>query len=474
MDEFQTVIGLEVHVELLTDSKMFCGCCAKFGAKPNTQVCPVCLGLPGSLPVVNEKAIELAIRTGIALNCKINHEFVFVRKSYFYPDLPKNFQISQYRNPVAEDGYLTVDGKNIGIARIHLEEDTGKLVHDEQTGMWSAVDFNRSGIPLMEIVTKPEISSPQEAENFLQKLKRLISYIGVSDCIMEEGSLRCDANISVKRKMDLKLGTKVELKNMNSFRSVRRALSYEEQRIIEMLKEDKTVEQETRLWNETLQITEGMRTKEEAHDYRYFPEPDLLPFKIEHDLIERIKVQIGELPDEREKRFQKEYLLSSYDTAILTAEKEIADYFEKALSLHNKPKQIANWIQTELLGLLKEHHIKPGDCKVSPESLARIVKMVDQGTISSAAGKTILKEIFLTGQDPEIFVKEKNLTQITDTAEIEKIILQVIQQNQKAVIDYKTGKPQALGFLVGQVIKQSKNKANPVQVKQLLQKMINE
>ncbi|MCM8825773.1 MAG: Asp-tRNA(Asn)/Glu-tRNA(Gln) amidotransferase subunit GatB [Candidatus Omnitrophica bacterium] len=474
MDEFQTVIGLEVHVELLTDSKMFCGCCAKFGAKPNTQVCPVCLGLPGSLPVVNEKAIELAIRTGIALNCKINHEFVFVRKSYFYPDLPKNFQISQYRNPVAEDGYLTVDGKNIGIARIHLEEDTGKLVHDEQTGMWSAVDFNRSGIPLMEIVTKPEISSPQEAENFLQKLKRLISYIGVSDCIMEEGSLRCDANLTVKRKMDLKLGTKVELKNMNSFRSVRRALSYEEQRIIEMLKEDKTVEQETRLWNETLQITEGMRTKEEAHDYRYFPEPDLLPFKIEHDLIERIKVQIGELPDEREKRFQKEYLLSSYDTAILTAEKEIADYFEKALSLHNKPKQIANWIQTELLGLLKEHHIKPGDCKVSPESLARIVKMVDQGTISSAAGKTILKEIFLTGQDPEIFVKEKNLTQITDTAEIEKIILQVIQQNQKAVIDYKTGKPQALGFLVGQVIKQSKNKANPVQVKQLLQKMINE
>ncbi|MCM8788944.1 MAG: Asp-tRNA(Asn)/Glu-tRNA(Gln) amidotransferase subunit GatB, partial [Candidatus Omnitrophica bacterium] len=369
MNEFQTVIGLEVHVELLTNSKMFCCCSTQFGSQPNTQVCPVCLGLPGALPVVNEKAIELAIKTGIALNCKINNEFIFVRKSYFYPDLPKNFQISQYRNPIGENGYLFINGKKIRITRIHLEEDTGKLVHDEQTGMWSCVDFNRSGVPLMEIVTEPEISSPQEAEKFLQRLKRLISYIGVSDCIMEEGSLRCDANISVKRKSDSKLGTKVELKNMNSFRAVRRGLAYEEQRIIQMLKENKTVGQETRLWNEALQITEGMRTKEEAHDYRYFPEPDLLPFRITPDRIEKIRAEIGELPDEREKRFQKEYLLSGYDSAILTSEKVIADYFEKALSYHNKPKQIANWIQTELLGLLKEHHTKPHECKITPGSL---------------------------------------------------------------------------------------------------------
>ncbi|MCM8827976.1 MAG: Asp-tRNA(Asn)/Glu-tRNA(Gln) amidotransferase subunit GatB [Candidatus Omnitrophica bacterium] len=474
MDEFQTVIGLEVHVELLTNSKMFCHCSTQFGSRPNTQVCPVCLGLPGTLPVVNEKAIELGIKTAIALNCKINDEFIFVRKSYFYPDLPKNFQISQYRNPVAENGYLTVGEKNIGITRIHLEEDTGKLIHDEQTGIWSCVDFNRSGIPLMEIVTEPEISSPQEAENFLQKLKRLISYLGVSDCIMEEGSLRCDANISVKRKSDLKLGTKVELKNMNSFKSVRRGLAYEEQRIIEMLKENRTVAQETRLWNEALQITEGMRTKEEAHDYRYFPEPDLLPFKIKSDLIERIKAEIGELPNEREKRFQKEYLLSSYDSAILTAEKEISDYFEKALSYHNEPKQIANWLQTELLGLLKEHHTKPGECKITPEFLAKIVKMVSQDKISGTAGKTLLKEIFLTGQDPEVLVNEKNLIQITDTKEIEKIIHEVIEQNQQAVLDYKSGKTQALGFLVGQVIKQSKNKANPGKVKEILQKKMNE
>lgn len=474
MDEFQTVIGLEVHVELLTDSKMFCHCSTKFGSQPNTQVCPVCLGLPGALPVVNEKAIELGIKTGIALNCKIKDEFIFVRKSYFYPDLPKNFQISQYLQPIAIKGYLIVDEKKIGITRIHLEEDTGKLIHDEKTGNWSYIDFNRSGIPLMEIVTEPEISSPEEAENFLEKLKQIVSYIGVSDCIMEEGSLRCDANISVKRKNETKLGTKVELKNMNSFKSVRRALTYEQNRMIELLKQNKPVIQETRLWNETLQITEGMRTKEEAHDYRYFPEPDLLPFKIDKDYIEKIKSEIGELPDDRKIRFQKDFMLSPYDSEILTSQKSIADYFEKTVIHYNKPKQIANWVQTEILGILKEYHCKIEECKITPEYLAKTVKMINDGVISSTAGKAILREIFLTGKSPEILVKEKNLTQITNLSDIEKMVKEVIEQNQQAVDDYKAGKTQAIGFLVGQVMRKSQGKANPVTVKEIIEKNLSE
>ncbi|HXK45351.1 MAG TPA: Asp-tRNA(Asn)/Glu-tRNA(Gln) amidotransferase subunit GatB, partial [bacterium] len=347
MNEFQTIIGLEVHVELLTESKMFCCCSTRFGKEPNTQVCPVCLGLPGALPVVNEKAIELGIKTAVATNCKINQEFIFVRKSYFYPDLPKNFQISQYREPLAVNGYLYVNGRKIGITRIHLEEDTGKLLHDEKTGNWSCIDFNRSGIPLMEMVTDPEISTPEEAEDFLRQLRQIISYIGVSDCIMEEGSLRCDANISIKKTTDSQLGTKVEVKNMNSFRSVRRALTFEQERMIEILEKGQNIVQETRLWNEQMQVTEGMRTKEEAHDYRYFPEPDLLPFRIDAETIKKISLEIGELPDARKNRFQQNYGLSLYDSEVLTAEKPISDYFEKAVSCYHKPKQIANLIQTE-------------------------------------------------------------------------------------------------------------------------------
>ncbi|MCX7706196.1 MAG: Asp-tRNA(Asn)/Glu-tRNA(Gln) amidotransferase subunit GatB [bacterium] len=470
MKQYQTIIGLEVHVELLTDSKMFCGCSTQFGRPPNTQVCPVCLGLPGALPVANKKAIELGIKTAIALNCRINNNFLFVRKSYFYPDLPKNFQISQYRDPIAVKGHLYVDDKSIGIARIHLEEDTGKLIHDEKTGLWSCIDFNRSGIPLMEIVTEPEISSPEEAEKFLEKLKRIISYIGVSDCIMEEGSLRCDANISVRKTSDDKLGTKIEVKNMNSFRAVRRALAFEEKRLIELVDKGISVQQETRLWNEQLQITQGMRTKEEAHDYRYFPEPDLLPFNITEDFIYKIRSEIGELPDDREKRFQKDYNLSSYDSKILTSKKSIADYFENAVSFYNKPKLIGNWLQTELLGLLKENHCDIVECKITPEFLAKIVKMVDEKIISNNTGKIILREIFSTGQDPEILVRDKNLVQITDEEEIEKLVQEVLEQYPQAISDYRSGKIQAFGFLMGQIMKKSNNKANPGIVKQFLQK----
>lgn len=461
-------------MELLTNSKMFCACSTRFGAPPNTEVCPVCLGLPGALPVVNERAIELGIKTAIALNCRINNLFVFVRKSYFYPDLPKNFQISQYKDPIAVKGYLTVNGKKIGITRIHLEEDTGKLVHDETTGRWSCVDFNRSGIPLMEIVTEPEISSPDEAENFLEKLKRIISYIGVSDCIMEEGSLRCDANISVRKKGDIRLGTKIEVKNMNSFKAVRRALAFEEKRLMELLKTNVPIIQETRLWNEKLQITEGMRTKEEAHDYRYFPEPDLLPFNISDEFVNRIRSEIEELPDDREKRFKRNYNLSDYDCAILTSKKAIADYFENALVYHNSPKQIANWIQTELLGLLKENHCSIEECKVTSHFLAKIVKMVDEGIISNTAGKSVLKEVFSTGEDPEILVNKRNLIQISNKQEIEKLVQEVIDQYLQAVADYRSGKTQALGFLIGQIMKKSNNKANPGMVKELLQKKLSQ
>ncbi len=472
MKEFQTIIGLEVHVELLTNSKMFCWCSTEFGRQPNTQVCPVCLGLPGALPVVNEKAIELGLRTSIALNCRINKECIFVRKSYFYPDLPKNFQISQYGDPIGVDGYLCIGTKNIGILRVHMEEDTGKLIHDERTGTWSGIDFNRSGIPLMEIVTKPEITGPDEAEQFLQELKRLISYIEVSDCNMEEGSLRCDANISVKLKSDTKLGTKVEVKNMNSFRSVRRALTYEQQRLTSLLEKKKEIFQETRLWNETLQITEPMRTKEEAHDYRYFPEPDLLPFRIDIDTINRVKSEIGELPQLKEKRFQSEYGLSPYDSAVLSSEKTIADYFEQAISFYAKPKQVANWIQTEILGLLKEAKCRIDKCKVSPQSLAKIVEMVDNNIVSATTGKKILREVFATGTDPEALVREKNLIQISNTEQIETMIDEVLDENPQAVGDYKSGKTQALGFLVGQVMKKSGSKANPAVVRQILQKKL--
>ncbi|HOC02678.1 MAG TPA: Asp-tRNA(Asn)/Glu-tRNA(Gln) amidotransferase subunit GatB [bacterium] len=473
MKEFQTIIGLEVHVELLTNSKMFCCCSTEFGKQPNTQVCPVCLGLPGTLPVANEKAIELGICASIALNCQVNEECIFVRKSYFYPDLPKNFQISQYMDPIGINGYLYINNRNIGIHRVHMEEDTGKLVHNEQSGTWSGIDFNRSGIPLMEIVTEPDITSPDEAERFLQELKKLISYTGVSDCNMEEGSLRCDANISVKLKEDVKLGTKVEVKNMNSFRSVRRALAYEQERITDLLKNEKPIIQETRLWNETLQITEPMRTKEEAHDYRYFPEPDLLPFRIDINTINRIKSEIGELPQLREKRFQNQYNLSEYDSSILTSKKAIADYFEQTIKHYAKPKQVANWIQTEILALLKETRCTIDKCKIDPRALAKIVEMVDNNIINATVGKQIIRDVFITGKEPEALVKERNLTQISDTKEIEEIIEKVLADNAQAVNDYKSGRTQALGFLVGQVMRKSRAKVNPSIVKEILQKKLN-
>ncbi|RKY31272.1 MAG: Asp-tRNA(Asn)/Glu-tRNA(Gln) amidotransferase GatCAB subunit B [Candidatus Omnitrophota bacterium] len=470
--EYEIIIGLEVHVQLLTESKMFCGCSTKFGMPPNTQVCPVCLGMPGVLPVINYKAVELAIKAALAFNSKISKFCRFARKNYFYPDLPKNYQISQYEEPLAVGGYIVVDGRKIHLKRIHLEEDAGKLLHPEKGEDYSLIDFNRAGIPLLEIVSEPEIRSPQEAEKYLLTLKQILEYLDISDCNMEEGSLRCDANISVRRKGENKMGTKVEVKNMNSFKGVRRALSYEAKRQIDILENGGEIIQETRLWNENLQITEGMRGKEEAHDYRYFPEPDLLPLTIDDKMIETIKKQIGELPGERKERFCKQYNLSQYDAEILTSKKEIGDYFEKCVKLLNQPKVIANWIMGDLMALLKEKKAKINETKLTPELLTEIISLVINNKITANVGKELLVEVFETGKSPKKIVEEKKLLQIEDDGFIIKVAEQVLEENKKAVEDYKKGKEKVIGFLIGKVMEKTKGKANPQKTQQILKELL--
>ena len=467
MEEYEIVIGLEVHVELLTKSKMFCSCSTEFGLPPNKNICPICTGMPGVLPVINKKAIELAIKTGIVFNSNISKFCRFARKNYFYPDLPKNYQISQYEEPLATGGFLEIDGRKIHFKRIHIEEDAGKLLHSEK-GDFSYVDFNRSGIPLLEMVTEPDIRSPEEAEKFLEKLKKILEYLEISDCNMEEGSLRCDANISVRKKGENLLGVKTEVKNMNSFKSVRKALLYESKRQIEILKRGERILQETRLWNEKLQITEPMRTKEEAHDYRYFPEPDLVPLEIDENWILEIKNQIGELPDERRERFKSQYKLSDYDATVLTSQKGIADYFEECVKLYKNPKIVANWIMDQILSLTKGKILKATEIPLKPEYLVEILKFIDEGKITQTIGKEILKESYQTGISPGIIVKERNLIQIEDKEILKKFVEEVIKENEKAVNDWKKGKEQVIGFLVGQVMRKTSGKANPNIVKEIL------
>jgi len=474
MKEYEVIIGLEVHVELLTESKMFCGCSTKFGASPNTQVCPICLGMPGVLPTINYKAIELGIKTAIAFNCNISSFCRFARKNYFYPDLPKNYQISQYEEPLAQNGFLVVDGHKIFLKRIHIEEDAGKLLHSSEKENFSLVDFNRAGIPLLEIVSEPDIRSPEEAEKYLEILKHNLEYLRVSDCNMEEGSLRCDANISVREKGVNSFGIKTEIKNMNSFKSVRKALSFEAERQISLLNKGEKILQETRLWNENLQITEEMRSKEEAHDYRYFPEPDLVPLKIDKELIEKIKSQIGELPEEKLNRFKNQYNLSYYDASVLTSKKEIADYFETCLSYLSNPKILTNWIMGDLMALTKEKKIKFDENPVSPKLLTELVKLVIDGKITGTIGKEILKEVFNTGKTPSEIIKEKNLVQIQDEDFLTKIVKEVLEENPKAISDYKEGKKQAIGFLIGKVMQKTKGKANPNKTQEIIIKYIKE
>ena len=475
---YEAVIGLEVHVELKTKSKIFCDSTTEFGGEPNTHVCPVCLGLPGVLPVVNRKVVEYAVRAALALNCEIAGFSKFDRKNYYYPDMPKNYQISQYDLPIAKNGYLEIETeggvKRIGITRVHMEEDTGKLVHRGTitTTPYSLVDYNRAGVPLIEIVSEPDLRTPEEARRYMEKLKAIIQYTGVSDCKMEEGSMRCDVNVSVRPAGSAAFGTKIEIKNLNSFKSLQRALEYEIARQIDVLEEGGVLVQETRTWDEGRGITLPLRTKEQAHDYRYFPEPDLVPLVIDQEWVEEIRRTLPELPDARRRRYIEEYGLSPYDAGIITGTVELSDFFEACLSSYPQPKIVCNWLMGELLRLLNATGTEMGDCLLKPEQLAAMLVLIDQGTISGKIAKTVFEEMFATGKDPKTIVREKGLVQISDEGALAAMVEEVIANNPKTVEDYRSGKEKALGFLVGQVMKATRGKANPEIVNRLLKEKL--
>ena len=473
--DFEPVIGLEVHVQMATETKCFCSCKVEFGAEPNTNVCPVCLALPGSLPVLNKRALEYAIKASLALNCKVHELSVFARKNYFYPDLPKGYQISQYDKPLATDGYIDikVDGKHerIRIHRLHMEEDAGKTIHE---GNHSYVDLNRAGTPLMEIVSEPDIRSAVGARLYLEKLRNIMRYIGVSDADMEKGQLRCDVNISLRPKGEEKFGTKVEIKNLNSFRFVQKAIEYEIERQAKVLSKGGTIEQETRLFDPSSGKTFVMRTKEEAHDYRYFPDPDLIPVRITTAYIEEIKNSLPELPDQKEQRFISEFGLTEYDAEVLVADKDRALFFEKAVEVYSKnPKAIANWIINELLGKLNEAGIDITESPVKPEHIAELVELIDSGTISTKIAKEVFEEVFKTSKSPKQIVEEKGLKQVSDEGEIRKIVEEVLANHPAEVEKFKAGNQKLMGFFVGQVMKATKGKANPKLVNKILQELLN-
>ncbi|WP_438448486.1 Asp-tRNA(Asn)/Glu-tRNA(Gln) amidotransferase subunit GatB [Gorillibacterium sp. sgz5001074] len=461
---YETVIGLEVHVELHTATKIFCGCATSFGAEPNTRTCPVCLGHPGVLPVLNRQAVEYAMKAAMALNCTIASESKFDRKNYFYPDLPKAYQISQYDKPIGEHGYIDIEvngeTKRIGITRVHLEEDACKLNHVDG-GYASLVDINRGGTPLIEIVSEPDIRSPEEARAYLEKLRSIMLYCDVSDVKMEEGSLRCDANISLRPYGQEKFGTKAELKNMNSFRGVQRGLEYEEIRQAQVLDEGGRVVQETRRYDDAQGKTFSMRSKEEAHDYRYFPDPDLVTLHIDDEWKARVRNSIPELPDARKARYTGEYGLPAYDAEVITASMLIADLFEESLKYTKDAKAVANWIMGDLLGYLNAAGLEPKELKVTGKGLGEMIGLIEKGTISGKIAKTVFKAMLETGKDPQRIVEEQGLVQISDEGAIKAIVEQVVAANPQSVADFKAGKEKAIGFLVGQVMRESKGKANP-------------
>jgi len=473
--KYEAVIGLEVHAQLLTRSKIFCGCATAFGAGPNTQTCPVCIGMPGVLPVLNRQALEFTVRTGLAMGCTIAPMSRFARKNYFYPDLPKGYQISQYELPLCLGGSveIVVDGKprRIGLTRIHLEEDAGKNIHEERTP-YSLVDLNRTGVPLMEIVSEPDMRSPREAAEYMKKLRSILRYIGVSDGNMEQGSLRCDANISVRPEGQKELGTKVELKNMNSFRFVERAIEYEIKRQILALSEGGTVVQETRLWDPAAGVSSPMRTKEEAHDYRYFPEPDLVPVTMEEKWIEDIRAALPELPDARRERFVSRYALPEYDADLLTSERALADWFEEAANLGAKPKAASNWVMGELMRRLNEENASIEDSPLTPAHLVGMLKLIDNGTISQKIAKTVFEEMYRTGKDAEALVSERGLVQITDESAILKAVDEVVAKHAAEAERFRAGEEKLLGFFVGQVMKLTRGKANPQAVNELLRRRL--
>jgi len=471
MSQFETVIGLEVHAELSTNSKIFCGCPTEFGAPPNTHTCPICLGHPGVLPVLNRQAVEFAMKAALALNCEISRETKFDRKNYFYPDSPKAYQISQYDQPIGKNGWIDIEvngeKKRIGINRLHLEEDAGKLTHSEFGG-GSLVDFNRVGVPLIEIVSEPDIRSPEEAKAYLEKLKAILQYTGVSDVRMEQGSLRCDANVSIRPVGQKEFGTKTELKNMNSFRNVQLGLEYEVERQKELVLSGGQVTQETRRWDENSKKTIMMRSKEEAHDYRYFPDPDLVRLQISEEWIEQVKATIPELPDARQARYVEQHGLSAADAGVITMTKELADFYDAAVATGADPKSVANWLMVELLGYLNANNLELADVKITPQGLGDMIKLIENGTISSKIAKTVFKEMVETGKDPAKVVEEKGLVQISDEGALKQVVAEVIAANPQAVEDYKAGHDKAIGFLVGQVMKQTKGKANPPMVNKLI------
>ena len=475
MKEYETVIGLEVHVELATKTKIFCGCSTAFGGAPNTHTCPVCTGMPGSLPVLNKQVVEYAMAVGLATNCEITRNCKFDRKNYFYPDNPQNYQISQLYYPICRDGHVDIEvngtKKSIGIHEIHMEEDAGKLIHDEWEDC-SLVDFNRSGVPLIEIVSEPDMRSAEEVIAYLEKLRMTIQYLGASDCKMQEGSMRADVNISVREAGAAQFGTRTEMKNLNSFKSIARAIEGEKNRQIELIESGKKVVQETRRWDDAKETSYAMRSKEDAQDYRYFPEPDLVPVVISYEWIEKIRSRQPEFREDKMARYKEEFGLPDYDAEIITGTKKLADIFEAATAICGKPKKVSNWLMVETMRILKEKEMDPEDITFSPENLAKLVNLADAGTINSTAAKEVFEAVFNDNVDPDNYVEEHGMKQVNDEGALREAIEQVIASNPQSVEDYRNGKEKAIGFLVGQTMKVMKGKANPAMVNQILKELL--
>ena len=470
--QYETVIGLEVHVELAAKTKIFCGCSTEFGGAPNCHTCPVCTGMPGSLPVLNRQVVEYALAVGLAVNCQINQFCKFDRKNYFYPDNPQNYQISQLYLPICHDGWIEIETesggkKRIGIHEIHMEEDAGKLIHDEWEDC-SLVDYNRSGVPLIEIVSEPDMRNAEEVIAYLEKLRLIIQYLGASDCRLQEGSMRADVNLSVREAGAAELGTRTEMKNLNSFKAIARAIEGEKRRQIECLEDGKPVIQETRRWDDNKESSRAMRSKEDAKDYRYFPDPDLTPVVISDQWIAKIRARQPELRTEKIGRYISQFGLPLYDAQILTGSKHLADVFEAVTEICQKPKEASNWLMVEAMRLLKEHEMEPEDMKFSPIHLAKLIAMVSAGEINRTVAKSVFEEIFLSDADPEAYVEEKGLKVVNDTGALQTVIEKVLADYPQSVADYKGGKEKAMGFLVGQTMKAMKGKADPAAVSRLL------
>ena len=469
--QYETVIGLEVHVELATKTKIFCGCSTEFGGAPNTHTCPVCTGMPGSLPVLNKQVVEYALAVGLATNCGINQYCKFDRKNYFYPDNPQNYQISQLYLPICHDGWVEIDTaagkKKIGIHEIHMEEDAGKLVHDEWEDC-SLVDYNRSGVPLIEIVSEPDMRSADEVIAYLEKLRLIIQYLGASDCKLQEGSMRADVNLSVREVGAPEFGTRTEMKNLNSFKAIARAIEGERVRQIELIEDGKKVIQETRRWDDNKESSHAMRSKEDAQDYRYFPDPDLVPVWISDEWIERVKAAQPELRTEKLARYESEYGLPQYDAEILTGSKHLADVFEQTVAICGKPKEVSNWLMTEAMRLLKEQEQEPEDMKFSPKNLAKLISLVEKNVINRTVAKDVFEAVFKEDVDPEGYVEEHGLKVVNDTDALTKTIEELLEKNPQSVADFKAGKEKAMGFIVGQTMRAMKGKADPAVVNQLV------